>query len=136
MNKLDFYTRVHISIFGCSLNWKTKALIYDHIAIMLALRAQYRTLLSNIFLNQYFFLNTNPVWLKQTFQKAIMYFKTCEQQLFGRNLGCYLHYFQYQMRCYRCIFKFPNTKNRENAPCVKLIWCTKYQHSTGRRAFT
>ena len=34
-------------------------------------------------------------------------------QLFGRNLGCYLHYFQYQMRCYGC---------------------TKYQHSTVRRA--
>ena len=50
------------------------------------------------------------IWLKQTFQKAIMYFKTSEWQLFGRNLGCYLHYFQYEMRWFRCIFKFPNTK--------------------------
>ena len=39
---------------------------------------------------------------------------TSEQQLFGRNLECYLHYFQYQMRCYRCIFRLLNTKIREN----------------------
>ena len=57
-------------------------------------------------------------WLKQTFQKAIIYFKTTEQQLFGRNLGCYLPYFQYQRRC---IFKLPNTKIRENVPCVTYI---------------
>ena len=68
------------------------------------------------------------ICLKKTFQKAIMYFKTSEQQLFGRNLGYYLHYFQYQMRCYRCIFKFPNTKIRENTPCgyINLM----YQVST------
>ena len=40
------------------------------------------------------------IWLKQTFQKAIMYFKTSEQKLFGRK-----KHFQYQMRCYWCIFK-------------------------------
>ena len=50
-----------------------------------------------------------------------MYFKTSEHELFGRNVGCYLHYFQYQMRCYGWIFKFPNTKIREDAACVTLI---------------
>ena len=29
-------------------------------------------------------------WLKQTSQKAVMYFETSEQQLFRINLGCYL----------------------------------------------
>ena len=47
--------------------------------------------------------------------------KTSEQQLFVRNLGCDLHHYQYQMRCYRCIFKFPNIKIRENVPFVTLI---------------
>ena len=37
-----------------------KKAIYDHITIVLALRAQYRTLLSNFFTKQYFFLNYNP----------------------------------------------------------------------------
>ena len=27
-------------------------------------------------------------------------YNTSEQQLFRRNLGCYLHNFQFQMRCY------------------------------------
>ena len=86
-----------------------------------------------------FFLPQNQeklsnIWLKQTFQKANIYFKTSKQRLFGRNLGCYLHYSQYQMGCYACIFKFPNTKIRENVPCVTFIWCTKYQHSTVKRA--
>ena len=67
------------------------------------------------------------IWLKQTFQKAIMYFKTSEQKILWRNLRCYLHYFQYQMRSYGCIFTFPNTKIRENVPCyINLI----YQVST------
>ena len=73
------------------------------------------------------------IWLKQTSQKPIMYLKPSEQQLFGRNLGCYLHFFQYQIRCYRCIFKFPNTKIRESIPCATLVCCTTYQHSTMRR---
>ena len=52
-----------------------------------------------------------------------MYFKTSEQQLFGRNLGCYLHYFQYQIRCYGCIFKFLNTKIREAPLCyINLVY--------------
>ena len=72
--------------------------------------------------HRFFLLILLNIWLKQTFQKTIMYFKTNEQQLFGRNLGCYLHCFQYQMRCHRCIFKFPNKKIRENAPCVTLIY--------------
>ena len=56
-----------------------------------------------------------------------LYFAPSEQQLFGRTLGYYLHYFQCQMRCYGCIFKFPNTKIiRENTPCVTLILC-RYQ---------
>ena len=50
-----------------------------------------------------------------------MCFKISEQQLFGRNVGCYLHYFQYQMKCYGCTFKIPNTKIRKNAPCATLI---------------
>ena len=35
-------------------------LIYDHIDIVLALCAQHRSLLSNFFTKQYFFLNSNP----------------------------------------------------------------------------
>ena len=76
--------------------------------------------------NQEEFLN---IWLKQTFKKAVMYLQTSEQQLFGRNLGCYLHYFQYQLSCYGCIFKFPNTNTTGNAPCATSIWCTICQHS-------
>ena len=64
-----------------------------------------------------------------------MYFKASEQQLSGKDLRFYLHYFQYQMRCYGCLFQFPNTKIRQNAPCVTFIWCTKYWHSTARRAW-
>ena len=37
----------------------SETLIYDHIAIVLALYAQDKTLLSNLFTNQYFFLNNN-----------------------------------------------------------------------------
>ena len=33
------------------------------------------------------------IWLKQTLQKVILYFRTSEQQFFGRHLGCYFHYF-------------------------------------------
>ena len=73
--------------------------------------------------------------LKHIFQKVIMYFRTIEQQLFRRNLGCYLRYCQYQMRCYGCIFKFPQIKIRESAPCVTLIWCARYQDFTERRAY-
>ena len=61
-----------------------------------------------------------------TSQRAIMYFKTSKQELFGIKLGCNLHYFQYQMRCYGCIFKFLNTKIRENAPYINFM----YQVST------
>ena len=56
-----------------------------------------------------------------TSQKAIMYFKTSKQELFGIKLRCNLHYFQYQMRCYGCIFKFLNTKIRENAPYINCM---------------
>ena len=28
---------------------------------------------------------------------------------------------QYQMRCYGCVFNFPNTKIREKASCVTLF---------------
>ena len=35
-------------------------LIYNHIVIILTLRAQHRTLLSIFFTKQYFFLNSNP----------------------------------------------------------------------------
>ena len=43
-------------IFGCSLNDKNWDSYYDHIAIVLTLCAQFRTLLSIFFMNQYFFL--------------------------------------------------------------------------------
>ena len=37
-----------------------ETLIYDHIAVERALRAQYRTLLSNFFTKDHFFLNSKP----------------------------------------------------------------------------
>ena len=46
--------------FTCSLNHKNQDTYYDHIAIIHVLLAQYRTLLSIFFMNQYFFLNSNP----------------------------------------------------------------------------
>ena len=54
-------------IFGCSLNHKNRDTYYnyDHIMIVLALRAQYRTLLSIFFTDQKIFLNSNPVKLGQ-----------------------------------------------------------------------
>ena len=63
MSKLDFYTRVHKKYVSLAVFYiiKTETLIYDHIAIMIMLRAQYRTLLSSFFTNQYFFLNSNPI---------------------------------------------------------------------------
>ena len=64
---------------------------------------------------------TSQYLIKTDFPEGIMYFKTSEQQLFGRNLGCYLHYSQYHMRCYGFIFKFPNKKITEDAPYVTLI---------------
>ena len=62
MNKLGFYTRVHKKYVSLVVLYiiKTETLIYDHIAIVLALRAHYRTLLLIFFTNQYFFLNSNP----------------------------------------------------------------------------
>ena len=39
---------------------KPKTLIYDHIAIVLALGAQHRPLLSNFFKKQHLFLNSIP----------------------------------------------------------------------------
>ena len=45
-----------------------------------------------------------------------MYFKTSGQKLFGRNLGCYLHYFQYQMRCYGVASLNFQTQKSEKAP--------------------
>ena len=52
-----------------------------------------------------------------------MYFKTSEQQFCGRKLGCYLHYFQYQMRCYRYIFKFSYTRIRKCPSCyINLLY--------------
>ena len=47
-------------IFCWSLNHKLAHLFYDHIYIIPALSAQHKTLLSNFFTNQYFFLNSNP----------------------------------------------------------------------------
>ena len=46
--------------FTCSINHKNQDTYYDHIAIIHVLLAQYRTLLSIFFMNQYFFLNSNP----------------------------------------------------------------------------
>ena len=73
----------------------------------------------------------HKIWLKQTFQKAIIYFKNSAQQLFRRNLGSFLNYFQYQMRCYRCMFKFLNTKIEKIRPLYYFNFM--YQLSTFKK---
>ena len=70
----------------------------------------------------------HKIRLKQTFQKAIIYFKNSAQQLFRRNLASFLNYFQYQMRCYRCMFKFLNTKIEKIRPLCYINFM--YQLST------
>ena len=87
-------------------------------------------------LNEHLYFAPKPkktplnIWLNHTFHKAIMYFKTSEQQLFESNLGCYLHNFQYQMRCYGCIFnplsanftKWSNTLELFVGCCQQIVW--------------
>lgn len=46
------------------VNMKNEKLIYDHIVIVLALRTQKRTLLSNFLMKQYFLLFSNPAMLQ------------------------------------------------------------------------
>ena len=127
--------KVKTSVFSCCCFQVATQNLQDNLSLLSTLCMKmsyyYRFLSKFIVVNVQVFFITQPslfcpqnqeklinILLKHTFQKAIIYFKTSEQQLLGRNLGCYLHYFQYQIRCYGCIFKFPNTKIRESAPCV------------------
>ena len=74
--KLEFYTRVHKKIyFCCSLNYKIRD-IYDHIAIVLALRTQHRTLLSIFFTKQYFFLI--PILLGYRLCRRVVWIQLCQ----------------------------------------------------------
>ena len=68
--KLEFYTRVHKKMY-LLLFFKSKSgtVIYDNIMIILALRAQGRTILYNFITKQFFFLNSNPEHLQTTASK-------------------------------------------------------------------
>ena len=61
--KLESYSRVHrkLCIFSCSIDPLNRDIFFDQITIVLAPHAQHRTLLSDFFMKQYFFLNSNPV---------------------------------------------------------------------------
>ena len=66
--KLEFYTKVHkkdVSFVALYII-KSGTLIYDHITIVLALHAQYWALLSNFFMKQYFFVNSNHDGIKKS----------------------------------------------------------------------
>ena len=63
--KLEFYIRNHKKVYLLLLfNYKIQD-TYDHIAVVLALRAQHRTLLFIFFTKQYFLLNSNPALIRK-----------------------------------------------------------------------